>query len=246
MKDTKQKQPRSRNALVHGVYATDVLMPWDSKDDFEKLHEDLKAEYFPRGRSEHEVVLDLACLFWQKHTLWRMRPLAVLKDPLAQDILQTERKSWSGIRKRLRAAAKSERTLLGALEAQYAKMFGKIKRFHKKMEATSDPDEVKLIEEKMNALMRAVSDHVLPLLEKLKQGPTAEQAFDDAYAVDDLEKIVRLEAALDTRISKVLARLVALKEYKRTPAAGGTAIPLIGLDNLKDQSDNIQLMRAKS
>jgi hypothetical protein len=158
--------------------------------------------------------------------LWRMRPLAVLKEPLAQDIVQTERKTWSAIRKRLRAAAKSERTLLGTLEVQCAKMLGKVKRFHKEMEETSDPLEVKVIEDKMNAWMRTVSDHVLPLLEKLKQGPTAEQAFDNAYTVDSLEKIVRLEAAVDVRISKVLARLVALKEYKRAPAAGRTVIPL--------------------
>jgi hypothetical protein len=31
---------------------------------------------------------------------------------------------------------------------------------------------------------------------------------------------IRLEAALDTRIAKVLARLVGLKEFKRTPAGG--------------------------
>jgi hypothetical protein len=42
-----------------------------------------------------------------------MRQVAVLKDPFTGDILETERKSWSGIRKRLRAAAKDERTLVG-------------------------------------------------------------------------------------------------------------------------------------
>ena len=31
------------------------------------------------------------------------------------------------------------------------------------------------------------------------------------------QKIVRLEAALDSRIAKLLARLVGLKEFKRTP-----------------------------
>jgi hypothetical protein len=246
MNEIVKKGQGNRNALTHGIFSRDLLLPWDSAPHFERLHEDLRAEFLPQGRAEDEIVLDLACLHWQKHTLWRMRPLAVLKDPFTQDILQTERKSWSGIRKRLRAAAKSEKTLLGTVEAQCAKMFGKIKRFRKEMEATSDREAVKLIEDKINALMRVVSDHVLPLLEKLKQGPTAEQAFDNAYAVDDLEKIVRLEAALDTRISKVLARLVALKEYKRTPAARGTAITLTGPDNLKAQSYDIQLTREKN
>ena len=59
----------------------------------------------------------------------------------------------------------------------------------------------------------------------LMQGPNAEQAFDKAYAPESMEKLVRLEAALDARIAKVLARLVGLKEFKRTPAgAVGTSL----------------------
>jgi hypothetical protein len=164
-------------------------------------------------------VLDLANLHWLKHTLWRMRQVAVLKDPFTEDILQTERKSWSGIRGRLRSAAKDERTLFGAVEAQHAKLMAQIERFHKQLETTSDMQKVKLIEEKISALVRAVSDHVLPLLEKLRKGPNPEQTFDMVYAVESLEKIIRLEAAVDARIAKVLARLVGLKEFKRTPAA---------------------------
>jgi hypothetical protein len=40
------------------------------------------------------------------------------------------------------------------------------------------------------------------------------------YAPESVEKILRIEAAIDARISKVLARLVGLKEFKRTPAGG--------------------------
>jgi hypothetical protein len=191
------KQSRSRNALVHGLYAKDVLLPWDSKEDFEKLHEDLKTEFSPRGRAEEEAVLDLAFLHWHKQTIWRMWPTAVPNDPFTLDIVETERKSWSGIRKCLRAVANDERTLLGTLEAESAKLLGKIKRFHKEMDATSDMQNVKLIEDKMLAFLRVVGDHVLPLLERLRQGPNAEQAFDKAYAPESMEKIVRLEAALD-------------------------------------------------
>ena len=225
MNDTTIKRSCSRNALVHGLYAKDVLLPWDSKEDFEKLHEDLKAEFSPHGRAEEEAVLDLATLHWQKHTLWRMRQVAVLKDPFTGDILETERKSWSGIRKRLRSAAKDERTLVGGLESgTAAQLLAQITRLQKQMGATSDTEEVKRVEEKMIAVLRVLNDYVLPLLERLRQGPNAEQAFDKAYSVDSLEKVIRLEAAVDARIGKVLARLVGLKEFKRTPAAGAAAM----------------------
>jgi hypothetical protein len=52
--------------------------------------------------------------------------------------------------------------------------------------------------------------------------PNAKQAFDNVYSPENLEKIVRLEAAVDARVYKVLGRLVALKEFKRTPAGGAT------------------------
>ncbi len=42
-----------------------------------------------------------------------------------------------------------------------------------------------------------------------------------AYHPDYLEKIIRLDASIDTRIDKTLSRLVSIKEYKRLikPAA---------------------------
>ena len=64
---------------------------------------------------------------------------------------------------------------------------------------------------------------LLPLLEQVRQLPDTEGAFEKNYLPDALEKIVRLEASIDARINKVLARLVALKEFKRTPA--GNPLP---------------------
>jgi hypothetical protein len=229
IKETTTKHDRGRNALVHGLYAKDVLLPWDCREDFEKLHEDLKAEFSPHGRAEREAVLDLAMLHWHKHTLWRMRQVSVLKDPFTADILETERKSWSGIRKSLRSTASDERTLFGALETGTAKqLLAQITRLRKEMDAASEAEEIKCVEEKLIAVLRTLNDHVFPLLERLRQGPNAEQAFDKAYSVDSIERVIRLEAAVDARIGKVLARLVGLKEFKRTPAAGAAAIELVG------------------
>jgi hypothetical protein len=231
MNDTTVKQPRSRNALVHGLYAKDVLLPWDSKEDFEKLHEDLKTEFSPRGRAEEEAVLDLAFLHWHKRTIWRLWQIAVLKDPFTEDIVQTARRSWSGIRKSLRAAAKDQRTLQGMADAQFSKLLARIVRLEKKIAAASDKEVIKLVEDKIHALLQVINDHVLPLVQALTQAPNAEQAFDRAHAAESMEKIVRLEAALDARIGKVLARLVGLKEFKRTPAAGAAAMALTSAPN---------------
>jgi hypothetical protein len=230
-----KKQSRNRNALVHGLYSKDVLLPWESREDFEKLHEDLQTEFQPHGRAEEEAVLDLAFLHWRKQTAWRMFQTALLKDPFTQDILQTGRKSWTGIRKRLRSAAKSERTLLGMFDAKHAQMLSQLGRLQKKLEVATDNQELKLVQDKMYTLMQIIKDHVVPFTQALRQGPNAERSFDSAYAPECIEKIVRLEAALDARIAKVLARLVGLKEFKRTPAGAAGIVALTDSRTAADQ-----------
>ena len=143
MSDAKKKRPRNRNALVHGLYAKDVLLPWDSPEDFERLHEDLKAEFCPHGRAEEQAVLELTFLHWDKQTLWRMRQSAVLKDPFTWDIVQTGRKSWSGIRKQLRNGAKDARSLQVMTEENFSKLQSDVERLRRKIEQSSDREEIK-------------------------------------------------------------------------------------------------------
>ena len=61
----------------------------------------------------------------------------------------------------------------------------------------------------------------MPALSLITKFPNAEKAFDNAHAPESIEKLIRLEATLDARIAKILARLVGIKEFKRTPAGGG-------------------------
>jgi len=210
----------NRNALIHGLYTKDVLLPWDSKDDFERLFEDLKAEFFPCGRAEVETVLDLALAYWRKRTLWRTCITTQLKDPFIDEIRQTGAKSWSAIGKRLRRKAREERGLLGTAERNLAMVLKQVTRAGRKMAASSDAGEIQALGQQLDQSLRIVSERAVPLIQMLQQGPSPEKTFEGAHAPDSLEKLQRLEALLDARISKLFGRLVALKEYKRTPAGG--------------------------
>jgi hypothetical protein len=166
-------------------------------------------------------VLDLAFAYWNKQTLWRMRQSTVLKDPFTRDIAETEGDSWHGVRKGLRAQARSGRSLLGIAKELASTLRSELQRFQRQIQETSDREEIKMLDEKMGACIRLVADHAAPFLALATQAPNAEKSFDHAYAPESMEKFVRLEAALDARIAKLLARLVGLKEFKRTPAGGG-------------------------
>ena len=43
------KTPASKNALVHGLYAADILLPWESEDEFETLFRELQEEWMAVG-----------------------------------------------------------------------------------------------------------------------------------------------------------------------------------------------------
>ena len=74
------------NALVHGLYASDIVMPWESTEDFEKLWRDLKEEWLPIGRQEYETVLSLAHMNWLKHRLMRTTQIAFRRDPFLSEL----------------------------------------------------------------------------------------------------------------------------------------------------------------
>jgi hypothetical protein len=168
-------------------------------------------------------VFDLAHLYWQKRTLLRLRTAAVLRDRFTGEIVATEKKSWAGIRRTLRENAREEGRVVRTMENSVAKAIGEVQRLGKKLAKDVPFEEVEKLTPLLCATIELASKSLLPLLEQVRQMPDAEGAFDKNYLSDALEKIVRLEASIDARINKVLARLVALKEFKRTPA--GNPLP---------------------
>src|SRR5262245_13926124 len=90
--NTPTKTQANRNVMVHGLYASEIILPWESKKEFEQLHQDLKEEWSPCGRMELETVFGLARLFWIKRRLMRTWELGFRKDRLVQSIVNSGKK----------------------------------------------------------------------------------------------------------------------------------------------------------
>ena len=89
---------KSKNALLHGVYSSDLIFPWEKLEDFLELLNGVRADLDPKGTLENEIVFDLACLRWKKRRLNRFMQLTLLQNPFAAEVEESGKRSVEGIR----------------------------------------------------------------------------------------------------------------------------------------------------
>jgi hypothetical protein len=209
-------KPRKKNALTHGVYGKDILLPWESMKDCKKLLTDLRDELRPEGRMENEIVFDLAHFRWQKYRLHQMYIAGAYGDPFVFDLVESGQKSWIGMRNHLIWQSTNENAISKMVNEIFMEQVNEsAKRLEKALR------EGKLDNSKADhgkAFLDVSKNFTAPLIEALKGEPSVGDSFRRTYSAEYLEPIIRLEAMIDARIDKALARLVSLQEYKRVRA----------------------------
>jgi hypothetical protein len=236
-------KPRRKNALAHGIYGQDILLPWESRKDFKKLLTDLRDEFHPEGRMENEIVFDLAHLRWQKIRVQQMFIAAAHSDPFVFDLIQSGETSWAGIHKYLKSIAGFSRMMSDAMSESFVEQ---AKEAASRVAAALtgvkiDNSEIKTAQGQ--AFVEVLKNFVTPLIEAHEAGPRAEDSLRRTYSPESFEPIIRLEAMIDARIDKALGRLVRLKEYKRVAATYSP--PLITADEPSGlKGELVQLKRS--
>ena len=251
-KRTPQNKPasatesRKKNALIHGIYGKDILLPWESREEFEKLFAELRDELQPRGRMENEIVFDVAHLRWQKYRVHQMCIAAAHADPFVSDLVKAGQKSWAGIRNHLKSTANNKRMMSDLLNnlfleqtTEAAKTILELIETGKLADSATKTSEARKRE--ANAFRNVMKDFTIPLIEAFKDRPNAENSLRQTYSPEYLEPIIRLEAMIDARIDKALGRLVNLKEYKRLAATYDPPLSSTSsnLTDIKPAVDNI-------
>jgi hypothetical protein len=205
---------------IRGVSARDVVLPWESKDEFEQLYQELTAELSPHGRMEEDIVFDVAILRLRKYRLLKMKRIAELKDPFFIELMQSGKNSWSAIRKHLREQDEDGKTISGAITNTLSELTEAAKELARAQKTKGmEQEEVERTEQKLSGIMKVVSEHLIPVLHAVNAGPSAQKSFEQAYLPEYNDGILKYEAAIDSRIDKLLGRLVNLKEYKRVYGA---------------------------
>jgi hypothetical protein len=66
-----RRRAKEQNALKHGVYSREIMLPGERMRDYEALGVALNEEWVPDGPTEHGLVDRLVALYWRKQRLER-------------------------------------------------------------------------------------------------------------------------------------------------------------------------------
>jgi hypothetical protein len=200
---TGSKSNTSKNALTHGFYATDVVLPWENQQEFDDLLRRYWDDYCPDGVSEEAAVFDLASLHWKKRRLEAGLQQALQK----QRDFDTSTKDWD-----LGAAIESQSN---AVQHVCTMILKHLEQLYKPVEANADSqtvdlDKLTVLAKELNIVSTSFVVPSLQFAERMKL-----DQMEQAYQPHIMEKELKIQAELDRRIEKVLKRLVMAKEFKR-------------------------------
>src|SRR2546423_1760850 len=94
---------KNRNSLVHGIYSSDLVLPWERAEDFYELLEGMRLDFEPNGATEDDIVFEIAVLHWRKRRINRALQLTFLESDAATEIEKSGKRSVPGIRHHLKA-----------------------------------------------------------------------------------------------------------------------------------------------
>lgn len=223
------KMAGNKNALCHGVYSEEITLPWESPADFENLLASFRDEWKPNGCSEEQAVLQLTHCTWIGWRAAKMAHLCFHRAPFGMDLLKSEKKmSWHDILQHEQELPKATASTLSQID-ELLRSFSTMLDIVRSRPYQTDTSNGKKMQSELSRLGHELSGTIetfkemVPTIRKLASLTVIQWTmFDKAYQPEVIEQQVKVMAAIDARIDKVLRRLTALKEYKRIAASQAT------------------------
>jgi hypothetical protein len=188
-------RPKPKNALVHGVYAEDVVLPSEDKTEFDELLRQYREELNPIGTFEEGIVGQITQLQWVKRRLLRDYRMRCTIDPRVRSVLE---------------ALKSGELALDKLREETTFTVSP-----KEFDALVVAYERKLDEIEAGKAKQASTPAPAQSTEQQQKIRDVEVAAEHMTASEDLDRFLKTLGSLDTRIEKAIARLAGVKEYKK-------------------------------
>ena len=98
------------NSLRHGVYAKTLLLPGESREDFNQLCEDLEKDWQPQTRTEQEHVEEMATCIWKKIRM-QVAENSILQDASSKNQIHLADVLWKAQARLQRCFIKAQHEL---------------------------------------------------------------------------------------------------------------------------------------
>ena len=201
------KSNSPKNAITHGLYATDIILTGEDKQQFDDLTRAFLDEYCPDGVSEEAAVIELASLHWKR----RRFEAGVQQALQKQQDLGTGADTNDLLLDIAREATKSQHEVVRRASERMVKQAEQI---CKPNDPSADSQRVEF--EKLNVLLGEYGVAFRDLVSSFRRVEEQKlEQIEQAYRPHILEKELKIQAEIDRRIEKVLKRLVIIKELKR-------------------------------
>lgn len=232
------KAARPKNALAHGLYASDLVLAWENEQDFVDLHESIRQELNPVGSLEDIAVLDIARLHWVKRRLNVGAQLAYHRHPDAPAITEAGEEGWQGVRSYLRdtdagvdtvamhvrAFFKAHfvglKNIMELIDKRTAQMLSAPSEYKPNLRKITQPDGYDLVEtisagvqalREIAGSLKSLGTEISTMLQVSDKFDLEQRPGERAYRPDVVERTAKVEAQIDKQIEKTLARLANLK-----------------------------------
>ena len=208
----------NKNALSHGVYSSDIILPWERAEDFYELLNGIRLDLKPNGAHEDELVFGIAFAHWKKRRAIRALQLEFLESDLASVIEKSGKRSVPGIRRYLKArpttGSRKERRYAASLSEAMTALADYVNS--KKKPSTA----------KVTANLRSIIGYVEVLqgyLEARTKSQAEVKVSNSSFSLDTIRRANGMEEDLDALIERKFKLLIGAKEYQRQYCQDGNA-----------------------
>lgn len=210
----------NKNALVHGVYASDIVLPSERPEDFEELLRGYRLYFEPIGTVEDEIVFGMTSWVWKKRRIQRWAQLRFLQSKLAVEMEKTGKRTVPGIHRSLKAQRAQEEDAAAHLRSGIA-------TFAESLDCLVESAKAQHLG-KMGSNLRGLKSEFEGLRPQIEAYASQDNAAETPSnrGSDDISRLDKTACAMEERIDAVIEKkvkqLIVLREFRRQYGPGST------------------------
>ncbi len=196
--------PDRKNALKHGAYSREIVLPWESAEEFDAMLQANREDLNPEGAMQESCVEQITQLQWLKRRVILIDKISTLTDPFTEELVRLQESEGVGIEQFIREAREIPSGKMGPIALNPQEQKVQLARVRREMEQSgkipprSSSDDEAAPQQPATGTDRTRHKKVLERL--LPPG--------------EIDRFLKTLGSIDARIDKAFGRLVVNKEYQ--------------------------------